>query len=134
MPDSNQECGEVEYLLGWLFLRHRSSWLRACRVLLHLAGSPSGNQEYRRGKSRTRNDLLGWRLRRPAPKDGTRQVVTGIPCQTILERSWLSFPCSSSDTTQTDVIFPVEWAHRGQEWPLQFQIPCGRATMSVNFG
>ena len=31
-----------------LFLRHRSSWLRACRVLLHLAGSPIEARAYTR--------------------------------------------------------------------------------------
>ena len=108
----SREVGEVEYLPGWLFLRHRTSWLRACRVRHHSAGSPSEIQEYIKGKSRTRNDLSSWWLKRPAPAGGAHQVVPRVALRTIPDRSSLSFPCSSSDTTPTDVIFPPKWAHR----------------------
>ncbi len=49
--------GEVKCFSGWLFLRHRTSWLRACRVRHHSAGSTTETQEYRRGKSGTRKRL-----------------------------------------------------------------------------
>ena len=36
---------------------------------------------------------------------------------------------------QTDVIFRVEWAHRGEEWPRRqmFRIKCDIGAISVNF-